>query len=79
MTVPVIATDRNGIYAADLRKEDFNLSEDGTKQEIAFYATVSAPFHVVLMLDTSASAQEKLGEIVRRRVPLLISCSRRIE
>ena len=63
VTVPVIASSRNGSYIADLRKDEFKVSEDGVAQEIAFFATVSAPFHVVLMLDTSASTKEKLGQI----------------
>ncbi len=61
--VPVIATDRNGVYIPDLLKNDFSISEDGVQQEISFFATISVPFHVVLMLDTSASTQEKLGLI----------------
>ncbi len=63
VTVPVIATTREGIYIADLRQEEFNVSENGVKQEVAFFATVSAPFHVVLMLDTSGSTREKIGLI----------------
>ncbi len=68
VTVPVIATDRNGIYMPGLTKTDFAVTEDGEKQEIAFFATVSAPFSVVLMLDTSASTQEKLGDIRRAAI-----------
>ncbi len=68
VTVPVIATDGNGIYVSDLTKADFAIAEDGEKQEIAFFATVSAPFTVVLMLDTSASTQEKLGDIRRAAI-----------
>lgn len=60
VTVPVVVTNENGTYVADLRQEEFKLAEDGVDQQIAFFATVSAPFHVVLMLDTSASTQEKL-------------------
>ena len=60
VTVPVIATDASGAYVPDLRQEDFNIAEDGVKQEIAFFGTVAAPFHVILMLDTSASTQSKL-------------------
>src|SRR5260370_14648538 len=63
VTVPVIASSRTGNYITDLRKEEFKLSEDGIIQEVAFFATISAPFHVVLMLDTSASTEEKLGQI----------------
>jgi Mg-chelatase subunit ChlD len=58
--VPVIATTRDGIYVPDLAREEFTITEDGVKHDVAFFATVSAPFHVVLMLDTSASTQEKL-------------------
>lgn len=61
--VPVIATDRSGLYVPDLTREEFTIFEDGVKQDVAFFATVTAPFHVVLMLDTSASTQEKLRVI----------------
>jgi Mg-chelatase subunit ChlD len=60
VTVPVTATDRNGVYIADLGKEEFAITEDGVPQEIAFFGKVSAPFHVVLMLDTSSSTEDKL-------------------
>ena len=60
VTVPVIATDANGTYIADLRQEEFALAEDGVTQQIAFFGKVSMPFHVVLMLDTSSSTQDKL-------------------
>lgn len=60
VTVPVIVTDRNGLYVPDLKKEEFAILEDGVNQEIAFFSQISAPFNVVLMLDTSASTREKL-------------------
>jgi VWFA-related protein len=63
VTVPVIASDRDGRYVPDMRREDFTLHEDGVKQEIVFFGTVNEPFHVVLLLDTSASAQDKLSQI----------------
>ena len=71
VTVPVIASSRTGSYIADLKKEEFKLSEDGTPQEISFLATVNAPFAVVLMLDTSDSAQEKLLPIQRAAIAFL--------
>ena len=61
--VPVIVSDRSDIYIPDLKREDFELYEDDVKQEIAFFGTVTQPFHVVLMLDTSASTQEKIKQI----------------
>ncbi len=63
VTVPVIATSINGLYITDLNKNEFILSEDGVQHEIAFFGKIAAPFHVVLMLDTSASTQDKLRQI----------------
>lgn len=60
VTVPVIATDTGGLYIGDLKPEEFALTEDGVAQKIAFFGKVSLPFHVVLMLDTSSSTQDKL-------------------
>jgi VWFA-related protein len=71
VTVPVIARARNGNYIADLKKEEFKLTEDGVAQEIAFLASVDAPFYVVLMLDTSNSTKEKLALIHRAAIAFL--------
>jgi Mg-chelatase subunit ChlD len=65
VTVPVIASSLDGTYLPDLQQTEFNILEDGVKQEVSFFATVNAPFHVVLLLDTSASTREKLG-LMRR-------------
>src|SRR5213080_3478167 len=71
VTVPVIASSRTGTYIADLKKEEFKLSEDGVPQEIAFLASVDAPFHVVLLLDTSNSTEEKLPLIQHAAIAFL--------
>ncbi|HWS88853.1 MAG TPA: VWA domain-containing protein [Pyrinomonadaceae bacterium] len=55
VTVPVIASDRGGRYIPDLKAEEFTVSEDSAEQKVAFFATVTEPFNVVLMIDTSAS------------------------
>lgn len=65
VTVPIIVSDHNDIYVPDMRQDEFTIEEDGVKQELAFFANVTQPFHVVLMLDTSGSTQEKLGQIKR--------------
>lgn len=63
VTVPIIATNRDGLYVTDLRQEEFKISEDGVPQEVAFFGKVAAPFHVVLMLDTSSSTKDHLRQI----------------
>ena len=71
VTVPVIANDREGEYVPDLHKEDFTVYEDGVKQELSFFATIDEPFHVVLMIDTSASTQVKLRQIQRAAIEFM--------
>jgi VWFA-related protein len=64
VTVPVIASDQGGRYIPDLKAEEFTVSEDNAEQKVAFFATVTEPFNVVLMLDTSASTTvEKLRQV----------------
>ena len=63
VTVPLIATDPGGLYITDLRQEEFKIMEDGVPQEIAFFGKVAAPFHVVLMLDTSSSTKDHIRQI----------------
>jgi hypothetical protein len=63
VTVPIIATNRDGLYVTDLSQEEFKISEDGVPQEVAFFGKVAAPFHVVLMLDTSSSTKDHLRQI----------------
>lgn len=65
VTVPVIASSRGGLYVPDMRQEEFQIFEDEVEQKLAFFATVKEPFHVVLMIDTSASTEEKLYQIER--------------
>lgn len=68
VTIPVIVSDRGDKYVGDLRQDEFKIYEDGVEQRVAYFDTVSAPFHVVLMLDTSASTQEKIGQIQRAAI-----------
>ena len=81
VTVPVVASSRGGAYISDLRKEEFKLWEDGVSQEIAFLAAVNAPFHLVLLLDTSASTEEKLGQIQQAAISFvgLLSSADRVK
>jgi hypothetical protein len=48
-----------GSLCADLTREEFTILEDGVKQDVAFFATVTAPFHVVLMLDNQRKHSRK--------------------
>lgn len=55
VTVPATVFDRDGRYVTNLKKEDFQVFEDGIEQEIAFFESIEKPFTVILMLDVSGS------------------------
>lgn len=63
--VPVIVTDATGRYVADLNQSDFEVHEDGVKQNVTLFQAATEPFSLVLLLDTSVSTQGKLGDIRR--------------
>ncbi|HET8781982.1 MAG TPA: VWA domain-containing protein [Pyrinomonadaceae bacterium] len=63
VTVPVIVTSINGLYITDLTKDEFKIMEDGAPHEIAFFGKIAAPFHVILLLDTSSSTKDNLRQI----------------
>ena len=63
VTIPVSVIDRDGKFIPHLTKRDFRLFEDGTEQEVADFASVEAPFNVVLLLDTSRSTRFRIEDI----------------
>jgi VWFA-related protein len=46
-----------------LEQKDFAVLDNGTQQEISFFAATDAPFDLVLLLDLSGSTADKIGLI----------------
>lgn len=63
VTVPVSVMDRNGKYILDLQREDFEIYENGTKQEIANFDPTEKPFTIALLLDISDSMRFRISDI----------------
>jgi Ca-activated chloride channel homolog len=63
VNVPVMVSDRDGKRVSDLEYSDFHLFEDDTEQKIDRIIPEAEPFHVALMVDTSASMRLKAEEI----------------
>jgi VWFA-related protein len=61
--VPVMAMDKDGKYLPGLAAADFEVYEDGVKQEIADFGGAETPIHVALVLDVSGSTRFKLEDI----------------
>lgn len=63
--VPVFVNDSSGKPVTSLKPSNFEVLEDGKKQEIASFAATEAPFEVALLLDTSGSTRSDLRLITR--------------
>lgn len=48
-------------YVTDLNQDDFEVFEDGVKQSITFFSRTPQPVALAILLDTSASMEEKLA------------------
>jgi Ca-activated chloride channel homolog len=60
VSLNVIVTDGGGRFVTDLAPEDFNVFEDGVKQDVTFFNKTNLPIALSLLLDTSASMETKL-------------------
>ena len=60
---PVLVIGRDGKFVPNLRRDDFEIYENGVKHDIAYFAPVENPFTVAIVIDTSRSALFDLGDI----------------
>ena len=61
--VSATVTGPGGRFVTDLQPDDFVITEDMKEQELAVFRPTTSPFHVVLLLDISASTAAKLDLI----------------
>jgi Ca-activated chloride channel homolog len=60
VSLTVTATDPANRYITDLGADDFTVLEDGIKQDIGFFSRTSLSLSVALLLDSSASMEDKM-------------------
>ena len=63
-------TDARNNFVTDLEQKDFAVFEDGIRQELSLFTHENLPISMVLMIDTSASMEEKLGTAQAAADPL---------
>jgi Ca-activated chloride channel family protein len=61
VSLTVTATDPTGKFITDLDQGDFDVFEDGAKQQVTFFSRTQQPISLALLLDTSASMEERMG------------------
>ena len=65
LNIPIIVSDRNGRNIAGLKKEDFSVYKGGVQQNIEFFANQDMSMSVAIIMDTSNSTQNVLGNIAK--------------
>jgi Ca-activated chloride channel homolog len=65
VAVPVCVMDRDGRYVTNLKKEDFQIFEDGAEQELSFFAPVEQSFTILFLFDMSASMTYRVPDLAR--------------
>ena len=55
-----VTVTENGRYVTNLEQEEFDVYEDGVKQSISFFTRVQQPIALAVLLDTSASMDQRL-------------------
>jgi len=61
VSLNVTVTDSAGKYATDLAEPDFEVYEDGARQALTFFSRTQQPISLALLMDTSASMDERMG------------------
>ena len=60
VSLNVTVTDSSARYITDLTQDEFNVFEDGVKQDVTFFNRTNLPIALALLIDTSASMESKL-------------------
>ena len=63
VVLPVVVTEKNGGFVADLTRDRFLVYDNHRIQEIAYFTSADAPVSVALVIDSSASMNRKLAEV----------------
>jgi Ca-activated chloride channel family protein len=61
VSLNVTVVDNQNRYVTDLTQDDFSVFEDGTKQDLTFFNRTSLPIALSLLIDTSASMENRLS------------------
>jgi VWFA-related protein len=74
LNVSVFSRDTK-IPVGELQQKDFIVLENGEREEISFFASASAPFDLVLLLDLSGSTADKL-DLIKKSARRFVEAAR---
>ena len=61
ISLNVTVTDTRNRFVTDLGRDDFRVFEDGIHQDISVFSQEDLPIRMILLLDSSASMEEKMS------------------
>ncbi|MEP7115967.1 MAG: VWA domain-containing protein [Acidobacteriota bacterium] len=61
VSINVTVLDSQSHYLSDLEAKDFTVLEDGVKQEVSYFNRTTLPIALSLLIDTSASMEQRMG------------------
>jgi Ca-activated chloride channel family protein len=61
VSLNVTVTDAGSRYVTDLERTEFEVFEDGVRQDVTFFTRTTLPIALSLLIDTSASMEDKLA------------------
>jgi Ca-activated chloride channel homolog len=61
VSLNITVADTAGRYVTDLSKDDFQVFEDGVKQDVSFFNKANSPIGLSILLDTSASMESRIS------------------
>ena len=59
----VVVTDDDQQFVRGLTADDFDVYEDGVRQDVSFFAATAVPLDLAILLDTSASMTDKIDTV----------------
>lgn len=68
VSLTMTATDEAGRYVTDLAEAEFEVYEDGALQVVSFFARTTLPLSVSVLIDTSASMEDKMATVQRAAI-----------
>jgi Ca-activated chloride channel family protein len=60
VSLNVTVSDPSSRYVTGIEQDEFNVFEDGVKQDVTFFSRTQLPVAMAILLDTSASMEERL-------------------
>jgi len=64
VVLPVVVTDRKGMFVPDLPQDRFAVYDNGRRQPVALFSNEDTPVSTAVVIDDSGSMRQKMGQVV---------------